>query len=114
MSITAIRFGNDSIRDDLIKTYQDQGKLDKLQSFFEERLKSKPKDIAVLQVLGDIYRNTHNHKKAAEISQTLSEVQPNNIRSYYYAAAALNKTGQPELAKQFLNRGEAAFLFKQL
>ena len=109
MSITAIRFGNDSIRDDLIKTYQDQGKLDKLQSFFEERLKSKPRDIAALQILSDIYRRAHKHKKAAEISQTLSEVQSNNIRSYYYAAAALNKTGQPELAKQFLNRGEAAF-----
>ncbi len=107
-SITAIRFGNDSVRDKLIKTYQDQGKLEKLQSFFEERLKSKPKNIAVLQILSDIYRNTHNYKKAAEIYQTLSDVQPNNIRSYYYAAASLNRTEQSELAKQFLNRGEAA------
>lgn len=107
-SITAIRFGNDNVRDNLIKTYQDQGKLDKLQSIFEERLKSKPKNITVLQILSDIYRNTHDHKKAAEIYQTLSDVQPNNIRSYYYAAASLNRTGQSELAKQFLNRGEAA------
>ncbi len=108
-SITAIRFGNDSIRDKLIEIYKDQGKLDKLQTLFEERFKADENNLAILHILSDIYRNTYSHKKAAEAYQALCKLQPNNILSYYYAAAALNKSGEPELAKQLLNRGEVAF-----
>ena len=35
-------------------------------------------------------------------------MQPSNVRSFYYVAAALNKNGQPELAKEMLSQGESA------
>ena len=105
----SISFGNDNIRKNLIKIYQNQGKLDKLRTLFEERLKADQDNPATLEILAEVYRNAKDNNKAAETYQALSKVQPNNVRSYFYAAAALNKSGKPDLAKQLLSQGEAAY-----
>ena len=45
--------------------------------------------------------------RAAKAYQALCKAQPGNARSFYYAAAALNKNNQPDLAEELLNQGEA-------
>ena len=98
----------DSARKTLIDTYKNEGKIEALKGIFESRRENDADNPAVIEMLAEIYRNTTDHEKAAEAYQALSKVQPSNVRSFYYAAAALNKNGQPELAKEMLSQGESA------
>ena len=103
-----VNFGGDEARETLINAYRSQGKLEQLKTRFEERLEKEADNPAVLEMLAEIYRNTNAHKQAAEMYQALCKVQPGNVRSYYYAAAAFNKSGKPDLAEELLNQGEVA------
>ncbi len=98
----------DNARRTLIDTYKNEGKIEALKELFENRRKNDADDPAVIEMLAEIYRNENDHEKAAEAYQALGKAQPSNVRSFYYAAAALNKNGHPELAKEMLSQGESA------
>ena len=98
----------DNARSTLIDTYKDEGKLETLERLFENRRENDADNPAVIEMLAEIYRNANDLEKAAEAYQALSKAQPSNVRSYYYAAAALNNNGQSELAKELLSQGESA------
>ena len=98
----------DNARSTLINTYKNEGKLEDLKTLFESRRENDADNPAVIEMLAEIYRNANDHEKTAEAYQALSKAQPSNVRSFYYAAAALNKNGHPELAKEMLVQGESA------
>ena len=101
-----VNFAGDEAREALINAYRSQGKLEQLKTRFEKRLETEPENAAVVEMLAEIFRNTKDHNQAAEFYQSLCKIQPGNVRSYYYAAASLNKDGQPDMAKELLNQGE--------
>lgn len=115
MSITQGTFGvqitlaGDAPRENLIKAYKNQGKLDELQTIFEAKIQEGAITPAILEMVADIYRNADNHAKTAAAYQALCKAQPGNIRSFYYAAAAFQKNNQPDLAKEMQKQGELAF-----
>ncbi|RKU18683.1 hypothetical protein C6503_09100 [Candidatus Poribacteria bacterium] len=98
----------DSARSTLINTYKNEGKLEALKNLFESRHENDADNTAVIEMLAEIYRNANDLEKAAKAYQALGKAQPSNVRSYYYAAAALNNNGQSELAKEMLLQGESA------
>ena len=103
-----IYFAGDKARESLINTYRNQGKLDDLLTYFEAQGGETAEDSTRLEITAEIHRARGNYAKAAESYQVLGKVQPGNIRSYYYAAAAFNKNSEQELAQTILNEGEAA------
>ncbi len=103
-----VTFGGDEARELLIKAYKNQGKLEQLKTHFEGRLEKEADDPALLEMVAEIYRNANDHEQAAKAYQVLCKAQPGNARSFYYAAAALNKSNQPDLAEELLNQGEVA------
>ena len=103
-----VMFGGDAARETLINAYKNQGKLEALRAIFEGRLEKNADNPVLLEILAEIHRNADNHEKAAEAYQTLCDAQPSNVRSFYYAAAALHKSNQPDRAKELIEQGEAA------
>ena len=103
-----VSFGGDEAREILIKAYKNQGKLEQLKTHFEGRLKKETDNAALLEMVAEIYRNANDHEQAAKAYQALCKAQPGNVRSFYYAAAALNNSNQPDLAGELLNQGEVA------
>ncbi len=103
-----VTFGGDKARETLINAYKNQGKLDQLKTHFEGRFKKEAANSVLLEMVAEIYRNADDHEQAAKAYQALCEAQPGNVRSFYYAAAALNKSNQPDLAEELLNQGEVA------
>ena len=103
-----VTLGGDQARETLINAFKNQGKLEQLKTHFEDRLKNEIDNPAVLEMVAEIYRNASQHERAADAYQSLSKAQPSNVRSYYYAAAALNKSHNPDSAKAMLNQGAAA------
>ena len=101
-------YSSDNARSTLIDAYKNEGNLEALKSLFENRRANAADTPAVIETLAEIYRSANDHEKAAEAYQALGKVQPSNVRSFYYAAAALNNNGQPELAKVLLAQGESA------
>ena len=98
----------DEARESLINAYRGQGKLGDLLSYFEAQGEKTAEKPTRLEVTAQIHRTRGDYAKAAESYQVLSKIQPGNIRSFYHAAAAHNKNGEPELAQTILNEGEAA------
>lgn len=103
-----IYFAGDKARESLINVYRSQGKLDDLLTYFEAQGEETAEDPTRLEITAEIYRARDNYAKAAGSYQALGKVQPRNVRSFYYAAAAFNKNGEPELAQTMLDEGEAA------
>ena len=103
-----VMFGGDEARETLINAYKNQGKLEALKDIFEGKLEADADNPALLEMIAEIYRNADNHEKTAEAYQVLCKAQPSNARSFYYAAAALYKTNQPDLAKKLMDQGEVA------
>ena len=103
-----IRSGGDEGRETLINAYKDQGKLEALETIFKNKLETDAQNPAVLEMVAEIYRNASDHEKAAETYQALCKAQPSNVNSFFYAAAALQKSDQPELAKEMLSQAEVA------
>ena len=99
---------SDNARSTLIAAYKNEGKLETLKTLFESKRENEAENPAVIEVLAEIYRNANDHEKAAEAYQALGKAQPSNVNSFYYAAAALNKNGQTELAEKMLAQGESA------
>jgi len=105
-----VMFSGDRERDSLIKAFRSHRTLAELKALFEKKLEENANNPAALEMIAEIYRNEDKHEKAAAAYQALCKAQPSNVRGFYYAAAALNKSGQPELANDLLNQGEAALL----
>ena len=103
-----IYFSGDQARESLINAYRSKGKLDDLLSYFEAQGEETVENPTRLEITAEIHRTRGDYAKAAKSYQTLAKVQPGNVRSYYYAAAAFNKNGEPETAQTLLNQGEAA------
>ena len=103
-----IQSGGDKARETLIEAYKNQGKLEELETIFKNKLEKDPNNPAVLEMVAEIYRNARNYEKAAEVYQALCKAQPGNTRSFFYAAAALQKNNQPDLAKELISQGETA------
>ena len=97
----SVNFVGDEIRETLIRAYREHGKLETLQTVFEDRRVKEPENPIVLEMIADIYRNANDHEKAAEAYQAHAESGSGkkNIRSAYYAVVALHQNQQPELAE---------------
>jgi tetratricopeptide (TPR) repeat protein len=114
MSIThgasgfTVMLSGDRERASLIKAFRSHRTLADLKGLFEKKLEENTNNPAVLEMIAEIYRNEDKHENAAEAYQALGKAQPSNVRSFYYAAAAFTKNGQPELAKVLLKQGERA------
>ena len=103
-----IMTAGDEARETLINAYKNQGKLGQLETIFEDKLEKDSDNPAVLEMVAEIYRNARDHEKAAKAYQALCKAQPGNLNSFFYAAAALQKSNQPDLAKEMVRQGENA------
>ena len=103
-----IMSGGDEARETLINAYKDQGKLEELETIFKDKLEKDAQNPAVLEMVAEIYRNARDYEKAAEAYQALGKAQPSNLNSFFYAAAALQKSNQPELAEEMLSQAEVS------
>ena len=103
-----VMYSGDRERESLIKAFRSHRTLADLKVLFEKKLAENANNPAALEMLAEIYRNEDKHEKAAEAYQALCKAQPSNVRGFYYAAAAFNKNGQPELANALLKQGELA------
>ena len=103
-----VNIGGDEARETLINAYRNQGKLEQLKTRFQERLGKEADNPAVVEMLAEIYWSIKDHTQAAEMYQALCKIQPGHVRSYYYAAAALNRSDKPDLAQELLSQGETA------
>ncbi|MDE0300360.1 MAG: tetratricopeptide repeat protein [Candidatus Poribacteria bacterium] len=103
-----IDFAGDKQRQKFIAVYRTTNKLDGLISYLEKRHESNPNNPILLETCAEIHLTRGDYTLAAEAYMRLSSVQPENVRSYYYAAASLNKANQPERAQTMLDEGEIA------
>ena len=84
--------------------------MDELRESFEGKLENDAGNPIYLEIVAEIYRKNADHEKAAEAYKALSKADPSNVRSFYYAAAALNNSEKKELAEDMLNRGSEALV----
>ena len=101
-------FGGDEARETLIDAYRTQGKLEQLKTHFEGRFEKETDNPVLLEMVAEIYRNANDYERAAQAYQALCKLQPGNVRNFYYAAATLNRSNQPDLAQELLDQGEIA------
>ena len=100
-----ITFGEDEARQTIIRAYKNSGKLDQLRTIFEGRLAKNKNDPQNLEMIAELYREAENHEKAAQTYQALTKASPNNVRAYFYAAAAFKKIGNSLLVDELINHG---------
>ena len=103
-----VKFGSDDARKILVNAYKNRGQLDVLRTLLEDKLEKNADNPAVIELLAEIYWETNDYQKAAEAYHLLSKTEPANVRSFYFAAAAFQKSNQLDMAKELLNRVEAA------
>ena len=105
------RFVGEDARQILINAYESQGKLAELRTLMESKLEKDLDNLAILELLAEIYLYTNNYQKAAETYHALSisKAESNHGRRYiavYQAAAAFWKSNQSDMTKKILNRAE--------
>jgi tetratricopeptide (TPR) repeat protein len=98
----------DDARHSIIKVYRDAGKLKTLLAYIQKRSKTNPENPALFEIIADIHYTRGDDAKAAMYYQRVCELLPTNVRSFYYAAAHLNNSNQPERAQAMLDKGEIA------
>ena len=103
-----VSFGGDDARETMVNAYRADGKLDELRTLFEDKLEKDSDNPALLEMVAKIYQASNNHEKTAEAYQALCKAQPSNVRGFFYAAAALHKNEQPEMAKTIVEQGKTA------
>ena len=103
-----IKFGSDDARKILVNAYKNRGQLDVLRTLLENKLEKDADNADVLELLAEVYWDVNDYENAAEAYHALSKVEPNNIRSFYLAAITFQKSNQPDMAKELLDRAEAA------
>ncbi len=103
-----VTLGGDDTRKALINAYKAQKNLDDLIKHFEDKLKSTANDPSAIEIIADSYFQTGKFKKSAEYYKKLHKVEPKNVRSLYLAAAAYQKSNQPEMVKKTLTEADTA------
>ena len=101
-------FGSDDTRKTLINAYKSQGELEVLRTHFEGKLEKDADNPAIIEILAEIYWEASDYQKSAEAYHMLSKVEPGNVRSFYYAAAAFHKSNQSDMVKAVLNEADTA------
>ena len=86
----------DTLATALIKVYRDAGKLKTLLAYIQKRSKTNPETRHSSKSSPTFITLAENDAKAAMYYQQVGELQPTNVRSFYYAAAHLNNSNQPE------------------
>ena len=116
MSGITVKFLGDDARKTLINAHKNQGNLETLITLFEAKLEKNAINPNVIEILAETYWEASDYQKAAETYRMLSKVEPNNVRSLYYAAVAFHKSNQPDMVKTVLNQADSALAsgkFKQ-
>ncbi len=112
MSTFVVSFGSmddaDDARHSIIRVYRDAGKLKTLLTYTRKRSKTNPENAALFEIIADIHFTRGDHARAAMYYQKVCELQPTNVRCFYYAAAHLNNSNQPERAQAMLDKGKIA------
>ena len=103
-----VTLGGDDTREILINAYKSQGELEVLRTHFEGKLEKDVDNPNVIEMLAEIYWEASDYQKAAEAYHLLSKAEPKNIRSFYHAAAAFQKSNQPDMVKAVLNEADTA------
>ena len=98
----------DDARRSFIDAYRNAAKLDDLITYLGNFSETEADDPVLLEICAEIYRALEYHAEAAQLYRRLGEIQPTNVHSFYYAAAALNKSDQHSLAQETLIKGEHA------
>ncbi len=88
------RFAGDYARETLINAYDNQGRLADLRTLIESKLEEDTDNLAMLELLVEIYLYTNNFHKVAETYHAISnsKAESNQVRRYiavYQAAACL-------------------------
>ena len=98
----------ETARDSLIGTFKSQDKLEMLKTHYEGKLRENKENPVARTILAKIYWDEKDYQKAAEMYEALGKAESNDVRYFYYAAAALKKNKQPELAKEMLKQAKQA------
>ena len=108
MSGITVRFVGDDARKTLINAHKNQGNLEALITLFEAKLEKNANNPNVIEIFAETYWEASDYQKAAEAYRMLSKVEPGNVRSFYYAAAAFHKSNQSDIVKTVLNQADSA------
>ena len=100
-----VDYPEDDARELLITAHKQQGKLRDLAGYFEGKFKREPENPSIIEILAAIYNRQNEHTKAAEKYQQLSSLKDSPLRTFYLAAAAFNRSGQSDRAKEMLQQG---------
>ena len=98
----------ETARDSLIGTFKSQDKLEVLKTHYEGKLRENKENPVARTILAKIYWDEKDYQKSAEMYEALGKAESNDVRYFYYAAAALKKNKQPELAKEMLKQAKQA------
>ena len=112
ITVTSVRIAAiyklEAERDLLIDAFKSQNKLEVLKAHYEGKLGKNRDNPVALTILARIYWDEKDYQKAAEMYEVLGKAASNNVRYFYYAAAALKKNKQPELVKEMLKQAQQA------
>ncbi len=92
----------------MIDAFRTQDKLDVLRTHYENKLAENKDNPVLLTIMAKIYWEEKDYQKSSEMFEVLGRLNPNSVHYLYYAAAALQKSQQPELAKDMLNQARIA------
>lgn len=95
-------------RDLLIDAFKSQDKLEVLKAHYEDEFRENKENLTARIILARIYWDGKDYQKSSEMYESLANSETNNIRYFYYAAAAFKRNKQPELSKEMLNQGKVA------
>ena len=98
----------ETARDSLIGAFKSQDKLEVLKTHYEGKLRENKENPVARTILAKIYWDEKDYQKSAEMYEALGNAQSNDVRYFYYAAAALKKNKQPDLAKEMLKQAAKA------
>ena len=79
-----------------------------LKAHYEGKLRENKENPTARIILARIYWDERDYQKSAEMYEALGKAESDNVRYFYYAAAALSKNRQPDLAKEMLNQAAKA------
>ena len=104
----AVVYKFESARDSLIRAFKSEDKLEVLKAHYEGKLRENKENPTAEIILARIYWDERDYQKSAEMYEALGKAESDKVRYFYYAAAALSKNRQPDLAKEMLNQAAKA------
>ena len=102
-----VDYPEDNTRKLLITAHKQKGTLRDLASYFEGTFKNHPENPSIIEILAEIYNHQNEYEKAAKKYRQLSKLKNSPLRTFYLAAAAFNRSGQSNRAKEMLKQGDA-------